>query len=209
VTEDADLGIRLFRRGWKTAVIDSTTYEEANSETYNWIRQRSRWVKGYIQTFLVHMRHPVRLWRALGPKAFCSFTLVVGGTVTTFLLNPIFWCLTTLWYLSHAMFIRAMFPGAVFYLSSLSLFIGNVTFIYLNIAGCLRRGHYEKVKYALMSPLYWALMSVAAWKGFLQLWTNPFYWEKTMHGLYQKPALSSGATEVSVDGRVPEGLGVA
>lgn len=79
VTEDADLGIRLFRRGWKTAVIDSTTYEEANSETYNWIRQRSRWVKGYIQTFLVHMRHPVQLWRALGAKAFSASPWSLAG----------------------------------------------------------------------------------------------------------------------------------
>ena len=185
VTEDADLGVRLFRRGWKTAVIDSTTYEEANSEIYNWIRQRSRWVKGYIQTFLVHMRHPVQLWRALGSKAFFSFLMVVGGTFVSFLLNPIFWCLTTLWYLSHAGFVRAIYPGPVFYLGSISLFFGNFTFIYLTIAGCLRREQYDKVKYALISPLYWALISVAAWKGFLQLWTNPFYWEKTVHGLYK------------------------
>ena len=58
VTEDADLGIRLHRRGYETAMIDSTTLEEANSELGNWIRQRSRWIKGYIQTWLVHMRHP-------------------------------------------------------------------------------------------------------------------------------------------------------
>jgi len=76
VTEDADLGVRLFKRGWTTAVIDSTTYEEANSEVYNWIRQRSRWVKGYIQTYLVHMRHPLDLLRQLGPKGFFSFQLV-------------------------------------------------------------------------------------------------------------------------------------
>lgn len=143
--------------------------------------------------------------------------MVVGGTFTSFLLNPIFWCLTTLWYLSHAGFIRAIFPGAVFYLGSLSLFIGNFAFIYLNVAGCLRRGHYEKVKYALLSPLYWALMSVAAWKGFLQLWTNPFYWEKTTHGLYQKTTHglyqrstgSSEAPKAGVEDRGAEQEGVA
>jgi len=56
VTEDADLGIRLHKAGYKTAIIDSTTFEEANSDLYNWIRQRSRWVKGYIQTWLLHNR---------------------------------------------------------------------------------------------------------------------------------------------------------
>ena len=185
VTEDADLGIRLYRRGWRTAVIESTTYEEATSEVYNWIRQRSRWVKGYIQTYLVHMRHPMQLWRAIGGKAFFSFNMVVGGTFFGFLLNPILWCLTALWYVSHAHLIRDLFPGAVFYLSACSLLLGNTTFVYLNVAGCMRPGMYDKVKYAFLSPLYWALMSLAAWKGFLQLWTNPFYWEKTAHGQYR------------------------
>jgi cellulose synthase/poly-beta-1,6-N-acetylglucosamine synthase-like glycosyltransferase len=188
VTEDADLGIRLFRHGWRTAVIDSTTYEEANSEIINWIRQRSRWVKGYAQTFLVHMRHPISLWRALGTRAFLSFLLVVGGTVFGFMLNPILWVLTTLWYLSHAGFIRAIFPLPVFYLGAISLFVGNFAFIYINMSGCIRRGYYDMVRFALTSPLYWALISLAAWKGVLQLFTNPFHWEKTTHGLYKRKA---------------------
>ena len=65
-TEDADLGIRLHKPGYRTAMMDSTTLEEANSELDNWIRQRSRWIKGYIQTWLVHMRHPIRLLREVG-----------------------------------------------------------------------------------------------------------------------------------------------
>ena len=59
----ADLGIRLYKRGYQTAIIDSTTYEEANSKLGNWIRQRSRWIKGYMQTWLVHNRNPLRLLR--------------------------------------------------------------------------------------------------------------------------------------------------
>jgi cellulose synthase/poly-beta-1,6-N-acetylglucosamine synthase-like glycosyltransferase len=169
-------------------VIDSTTYEEANSEIINWIRQRSRWVKGYAQTFLVHMRHPISLWRALGTRAFLSFLLVVGGTVFGFLLNPILWVLTTLWYLTHAGFIRAIFPLPVFYIGAISLFVGNFAFIYINMSGCIRRGYYDMVRFALTSPLYWALISLAAWKGVLQLMTNPFHWEKTTHGLYKRKA---------------------
>ncbi len=185
VTEDADLGVRLFRRGWRTAVIESTTYEEATSEVYNWIRQRSRWVKGYVQTYLVHMRHPVQFCREVGLKAFLSFNIVVGGTFFGLLVNPILWCLTALWYSSHAHLIRELFPAPIFYLGGLSLVLGNTAFVYLNVAGCLRPGMYDKVKFALLSPLYWALMSLAAWKGFIQLWFKPFYWEKTIHGLYR------------------------
>jgi cellulose synthase/poly-beta-1,6-N-acetylglucosamine synthase-like glycosyltransferase len=183
VTEDADLGIRLAKAGMRTAVIDSTTFEEANSAVDNWIRQRSRWVKGYIQTWLVHMRHPLRLLRQLGPRRWMSFQLVVGGTFLTFLLNPIYWLLSTIWILTEAGVIRSAFPSFVYYAAATGLTIGNFSFAYLNVAGSMRRGHYDLVRSALFSPVYWMLMSVAAWKGCLQLFYKPFYWEKTVHGL--------------------------
>ncbi len=185
VTEDADLGVRLFKAGGKTAVIDSTTYEEANSELYNWIRQRSRWVKGYIQTWLVHTRHPLKLMRDIGPYQFFSFNMVVGGTFFGFLVNPIYWLLTALWFLTHWAFIQQLFPGPIFYVGAIGLYFGNFAFMYTNVAGCMRRGYYDMVKYALLSPLYWALMSIGAWKGFIQLLYKPSYWEKTKHGLYR------------------------
>jgi cellulose synthase/poly-beta-1,6-N-acetylglucosamine synthase-like glycosyltransferase len=183
VTEDADLGIRLHKAGYKTAIVDSTTFEEANSDLYNWIRQRSRWVKGYIQTWLVHMRHPLRLRRQIGWRSFVSFQFVVAGTFVGFLLNPFYWALTTLWLATSAGFIRSLFPGFVYYAAALGLFVGNFVFTYVNVAGSLRRGYHDLVKWALLSPLYWALMSIGAWKGFLQLFYRPFYWEKTVHGL--------------------------
>ncbi|WP_205696578.1 glycosyltransferase family 2 protein [Conexibacter sp. SYSU D00693] len=182
VTEDADLGIRLHKAGYKTAMVDSTTLEEANSVLDNWIRQRSRWIKGYLQTWLVHMRNPARLLRQIGLKSFISFQLIVGGTFI-FLLNPIFWGLTTLFFFSNAGFIEELFPSFVFYAAAFQLFIGNFVFMYLNVAGSVQRGYFDLAKYALLSPLYWGLMSIAAWKGFGQLVTKPFYWEKTIHGL--------------------------
>jgi cellulose synthase/poly-beta-1,6-N-acetylglucosamine synthase-like glycosyltransferase len=185
VTEDADLGIRLHKSGLKTVVVDSTTYEEANSETFNWIRQRSRWIKGYIQTYLVHMRNPVQLWRAIGARGFISFQFMVGGTVASLLLNPIFWGLTALWFATRAHFIQEIFPTPILYLGTLALFFGNFAFVYLTVAGCLQRRHYHLVIFALLTPIYWALMSIAAWKGFVQLFYAPSYWEKTRHGLYR------------------------
>ncbi|HUZ29573.1 MAG TPA: glycosyltransferase [Solirubrobacteraceae bacterium] len=182
VTEDADLGIRLHKSGYQTAIVDSTTLEEANSRLSNWVNQRSRWIKGYIQTWLVHMRHPGRLIRASGIRSFLSFQLIVGGTFI-FLLNPIFWLLTTVFVFTQAHVIREMFPSVVFYIAAVQLVIGNFVFVYLNVAGSLERRHFSLVKYALASPLYWGLMSIAAWRGFIQLFTNPFYWEKTEHGL--------------------------
>lgn len=186
VTEDADLGVRLFKRGYKAAIVDSTTFEEANSRLYNWVRQRSRWIKGYIQTWLVHMRNPVRLIREIGIKAFFSFHFVVGGTFFAALLNPVYWMLTTLWFLVQWKFIEVVFPGVIYFLGALALFIGNFAFTYMNVAGALRRGQYGMVKYALLSPIYWALASVAAWMGFAQLLYKPHFWEKTTHGLHRE-----------------------
>jgi cellulose synthase/poly-beta-1,6-N-acetylglucosamine synthase-like glycosyltransferase len=185
VTEDADLGIRLHKYGYQTAMIDSTTFEEANSELNNWIRQRSRWIKGYIQTWLVHMRHPARLMRQIGLRNFISFQLLVGGTFI-FLLNPIFWALTTLFFFTQAGFVRDLFPSFVFYAAAFQLFLANFFFMYFTVAGTIQRGYFGLAKYALFTPIYWGLMSVAAWKGFLQLFFRPFYWEKTVHGLDAK-----------------------
>lgn len=185
VTEDADLGIRIHKRGYKTAIVDSTTYEEANSHVYNWIRQRSRWIKGYIQTWLVHMRDPLALIRSVGFKSFLSFQFVVGGTFFSALVNPIYWILTTLWFFFEWDFIQQIFPGLVFYFGAICLFVGNFAFTYMNVAGAMRRGYHDMVKHALLSPLYWGLASVAAWRGFYQLITKPYFWEKTVHGLYE------------------------
>lgn len=182
VTEDADLGIRLHREGYRTAMIDSTTLEEANPAVPNWIRQRSRWNKGYFQTWLVHMRNPLQLLSQTGLRGFMSFNLTMGSAFVL-LLNPIFWGLTTLYFFTQAGFIEQLFPGIVFYAASAMLFVGNFVFIYLNVAGSLQRGEFGITGTALLSPLYWGLMSLAAWKGFIQLFTNPFYWEKTEHGL--------------------------
>jgi len=182
VTEDADLGIRLHQAGYRTTMMDSTTYEEANTNVPNWIRQRSRWIKGYLQTWLVYMRNPFRFLSNVGLKGFLSFQLLIGGTFT-FLINPIFWFLTTLFALTQLGIIEDLFPGWVYFLAAAELFIGNFVFVYLGLAASIRRGDYGLAPYALFLPFYWGLMSVAAWKGFGQLLTNPFYWEKTEHGL--------------------------
>ena len=183
VTEDADLGIRLYKRGYRTRIVDSTTYEEANSRVGNWIRQRSRWIKGYIQTWLVHMRHPFKLMRDIGPRAFFSFQLLIGGTFFSLLVNPIYWLMTSAWYFFRWDLIQLLFPGLIFFIGAICLYIGNFVFTYVNIAGAMRRKYYDMVRVTLFSPAYWALMSIGAWKGFIQLLTKPHYWEKTIHGL--------------------------
>ena len=98
VTEDADLGIRLPHEGYSVGVIDSTTFEEASAHVRAWIRQRTRWIKGYMQTLLVHTRRPARLVRQVGLIDALGFLLLIGGTPLTFLLAPLLWAGTASWY---------------------------------------------------------------------------------------------------------------
>lgn len=183
VTEDADLGIRLHRSGYRTAVLDSITLEEANSDFINWVRQRSRWYKGYMQTWLVHMRHPVRLWRELGPGGFIGFQLFVGGTPLLALLNPVFWISTVVWFAGRPDFMLSLFEGWIYYVGVLCLVFGNFLYIYASMISAREFGSPALVFAAMLSPIYWAMMSVAAIKASVQLLHAPSFWEKTVHGL--------------------------
>lgn len=183
VTEDADLGVRIAASGYSTAVLDSTTLEEANSDAINWIRQRSRWYKGYLQTWLVHMRRPLQTFRAVGFVGTYRFTLLLAGTPITACINMIFWFTTAAWILGQPALIAALFPTYIYYFSLMSLIIGNVATIYMYLIASRESNNAYLLVPSLTMPLYWLMMSVAAIKGCWQLVRNPSYWEKTFHGL--------------------------
>ncbi|MBY6367152.1 glycosyltransferase [Rhodococcoides corynebacterioides] len=183
VTEDADLGVRIAASGYSTAVLDSTTLEEANSDPINWVRQRSRWYKGYLQTWLVHMRRPARTWRALGPVGTYRFTLLLAGTPITACINMAFWSLSAAWLLGQPSTIAELFPPYIYYFSLVSMIVGNVATVYMYLVACRESGNAYLLVPSLTMPLYWVMMSVAALKGCWQLLRNPSYWEKTFHGL--------------------------
>ncbi len=316
VTEDCDLGMRLARRGYTTEVLDSTTWEEANSQVGNWIRQRSRWIKGYFQTHLVHSREsfvpmallavgfgflyrvlladlatpdlPGRLaWYVHGFKWICilsgvvagvcavyslagrlrrgfqsggegdlslyqsmTFRFTVGGLSLMLLLNLVFWLMTatyllrepiaytlptpiarvkvddtttlkealldwrlyytnvtdeerfsnvTFWntaeaYARHSITwpearerIHAIDNWALisqlFFPVAIMLFVANFIFVLLGLVSCWKRNLADLFPFALLVPFYWVLISIAAVKGCWQLFSNPWYWEKTIHGL--------------------------
>jgi hypothetical protein len=321
VTEDCDLGIRLARQGQSTEVLDSTTWEEANSRTLNWIRQRSRWIKGYFQTHLVHTRDA---WLpSLGMALFCgwlilfaqgmraepivakrfsaaitgsqvilgvasaafllifiislarrlvarakgvrnlnvyqalTFRFTVGGLSLMMLLNFLLWGMTAVYLLRHE--IAAVLPSSIanypwqssnvrqelnewqllhqdvkesayagvtlynavwgfvvrrisfatmldqvgmidrwslisqiFYPIAITLFCGNFVIVLMGLFSCAKRNLWRLFPYALLMPFYWVLISWAAMKGFFQLFTNPWYWEKTTHGLTHAPQYPGG-----------------
>jgi hypothetical protein len=188
VTEDADLGIRLARFGFRTGVLPSTTYEEANCQLRNWIRQRSRWIKGYTQTWLVHMRHPVALWRELGPAGWWHLQLQLGGVFFPLLVSPIYAGLTAVLgaWAAGALELSSAGQGVLIAVAATGL-AGHHASVFTLVSALRRRGYRHLRKWTLLVPAYWFLMSVAAWKGVVQLLTKPSYWEKTMHGLAGSP----------------------
>ena len=165
-------------------MLESTTDEEANSRVPNWLRQRSRWSKGYMQTLLVHTRRPLALRRELGTRASAAFLLTVGGAVVTALLAPVFWLLLILWIGFEPAWIPALFPGPVYYAASVSLVLGNFALVFLSVVAAVRRGHDDLAPHALLIPFYLVLMSVATYVALVELVVRPHHWHKTEHALH-------------------------
>jgi cellulose synthase/poly-beta-1,6-N-acetylglucosamine synthase-like glycosyltransferase len=185
VTEDADLGMRLARLGRRTGVIDSTTYEEAPSHLGPWLRQRTRWFKGWMQTWLVHMRQPFRLFRDLGPPGFLTFQLIVGGNVLAALVHPLFMAGLIYSVASSAPMWRGdSVPVAILAgVYAVTAIAGYLMSAFLGWLGLSRRGLMSTAWVLFLTPLHWLLLSLAAWRALYQLIAAPYAWEKTEHGL--------------------------
>ncbi|NTU46191.1 glycosyltransferase [Candidatus Roizmanbacteria bacterium] len=198
VTEDCDLGMRLVKKGYSTALIHSITLEEANSDLKNWFQQRSRWIKGYIQTYLVHMRDPKAFSHTWRKPHLLTFQLIVGGKILSMFINPLMWITTILYFSLRTEigpFISQFFPAPILYMGVFSLIFGNFLYMYYYMIGCAKKGQYDLIKYVFLVPIYWLAMSVAAWQAFIQLFTKPHFWPKTIHGLHidRERALLQGA----------------
>jgi len=185
VTEDADLGIRIGQKGYRVGVVDSTTYEEACCQAGQWLRQRTRWIKGYMQTLLVHTRRPLQFARSAGLLGLFGFVFFIGGTVLAGLLNPLFWLFYIVWLVAAAVNLDVIFPHFLLYLCLFNLLAGNGAFTYLLMLAPIRRGFLDLIPYSFSLIAYWVLLSAAAYRALWQLLHDPFFWEKTPHGLSQ------------------------
>jgi glycosyltransferase XagB len=185
VTEDADLGMRLYRAGYVAETLDSTTYEEAACQLGNWIRQRTRWLKGWMQTYLVHMRRPVQLFKELGPGGFLAFQGYFAGIIVSALAHPWFHLLLLRDIISGALFEASLTPlqAPFWIIAGFNFFFGYASSLSLGWLAVRKRGMTRLASQVLFIPLYWLLVSVAAYRALHQLIKAPFYWEKTEHGL--------------------------
>lgn len=184
VTEDADLGVRLAAAGLKTRMLDSDTMEEAPSKVWPWIKQRSRWIKGYMQTWLVHMRSPVRLYRTLGLHGFIGFQFFVGLACFSFLTAPIVWGLSILWISEITNLHGVSFPHWLLWLTAANLLLHVV--IHWKMALYAAMTYHQRkaasMAAALIYPLYLVLHSIASYRALWQLFARPHFWDKTEHG---------------------------
>ena len=184
VTEDADLGMRLYKHGYICHVLDSETGEEAPCSLKAWIPQRTRWLKGWMQTWLVHARRPFRLWRRLGTGRFLSFHVITAGTIVSALAHPVFWLLLALELTDDRPFGA---PGSlielhVWLLALFNVAMGLIASMVLSLIA-LRQTRGRFALHILLMPAYWLLVSAAAYRALLHLAIRPFHWEKTEHGV--------------------------
>jgi cellulose synthase/poly-beta-1,6-N-acetylglucosamine synthase-like glycosyltransferase len=184
VTEDADLGFRLARQGWRTTVLKSTTWEEAPATFGRWFRQRTRWLKGWMQTYLVHTRRPWRLNSELGWRGALGLHVLMGGLILSALAHPWFYALLVYHTISGQLFAPAgTLAGAAFWtIACINLGAGYLTSILVGALSVWRRGRPGLALSALLMPLTWLLVSAAAYRALYQLVTRPYLWEKTEHG---------------------------
>lgn len=188
VTEDADLGVRLARYGYRTRILDSITLEEANSDVINWIRQRSRWYKGYLQTSIVHVRRPLQLRRDIGWKATLRLINLTGLVPLLNAVNIALWSTMLIWVVARPHAVSVMFPTLTYYTCLVLLLVAAPLSVFAGLITTVALGKPYLWWAALLSPVYWLLQSFGALKALYQLVFRPSYWELTVHGLADSDA---------------------
>ncbi|MEX3315883.1 glycosyltransferase [Sulfitobacter sp. PS-8MA] len=181
VTEDADLGLRLARHGYVTEILPTVTYEEANCRPWPWVRQRSRWLKGFLTTWCVHMRAPRRLLKDLGLMRFLGVQTLFLATFSQFALAPLLWSLWLAFFgLPHP---AAEMLGPTLMSGVIALFIlSELLNLGLSAFAVSDRRHRHLLPYVPTLPFYFAMGALAALKALYEFASSPFYWDKTAHG---------------------------
>ncbi|GAB2814579.1 glycosyltransferase [Alpinimonas psychrophila] len=185
VTEDADLGLRVSAHGYRVGMIEASTGEEACAEVPAWIRQRTRWIKGYIMTAAVNTRHPIRWFKVNGFFGALSLVALIIGTPLAFMLYPLVLGFTVITYIG-VRFIGLDLPEWLLVTGMINMLFSNSLMIILSGLAAYKRYNWRIAMFALLNPVYWILHSIAAWRAFWQIVFSPHHWEKTPHGLTEE-----------------------
>lgn len=196
VTEDADLGFRLARNGWRIGTLATPTLEEAPVTFGAWLRQRSRWFKGWMQTLAILARDPRRLIREIGPVGLLVLAATLAGAVGSALVHLTCLAAFLVAWLLHGPPPWAGAGAAVFLLG----YVGSITY---KSVGLVRAGRPRLQPWLVLLPVVWVAMGLAALKAVADLWHRPFHWEKTPHGAGCWP---TGPADASAPATPPEAL---
>ena len=200
VTEDADLGVRLARCGYRAEILDVTTLEEANAAPLAWVRQRSRWMKGYMMTWAVHAARPRALARDLGRRRAAGVHLLFGGAILDALFKPVMWSTVALaWGWDHPV-ARGLPEGAG---PALALAMPALTLLGWAVAwaACAAPHHRRLRPWIPLQELYYPMATLAALKALVELVARPFHWDKTPHGLHGGPEVGPDAAPAAAQPR--------
>lgn len=178
VTEDAELGSRLARHGYHVGMLSMPTIEDAPTEVNVWLKQRTRWLKGWVQTWLVEMRQPATLLKQIGLKRFMVYHLLMGGMVVSALLYP-FMLIFIAQTIIQIIATEASAANVTLIFDVMSIVLGFMSFLLLGRIALKK----ERMPGRILpwTPVYWLMISAAAWRALWQLQAAPFLWEKTPH----------------------------
>ncbi|WP_051952711.1 glycosyltransferase family 2 protein [Methylocapsa aurea] len=204
VTEDADLGMRLARFGYRSAVVSSSTQEEAPSRFNAWLTQRRRWSKGWMQTFITLSRNPLRLVDELGARGAGALVLLMTGLVIAPPLWP-FLAARTIHELASA---GLPAPTSSIALVEATLWISVAVFgagstLWLALLGMKRRKLLGLWPFLPLLLPYYLMMSIAAWAALFDLIRRPYHWHKTEHGLAKSSRQNTQARAAAIKAHSP------
>ena len=184
VTEDADLGMRLYRLGYRSDVIFRQTLEDAPTDISVWMNQRTRWYKGWLQSWLVMMRAPLTTAREMGWRAYLIFHLMIGGMLLSSLTHPLliaYVLLTAQTILVDGFFSLPRSKALLFVVDTMNIFGSYAVFLMMGRAAMIDMERAMVGKRWMATPLYWLMLSCAAWRAIVELRCKPFVWNKTPH----------------------------
>uniref|UniRef100_UPI0040402C23 hypothetical protein n=1 Tax=Streptomyces sp. DSM 41540 TaxID=3448657 RepID=UPI0040402C23 len=95
--------------------------------------------------------------------------------------------ITVLWFLGQPAVVGSVFPPLIYFPALIAMIIGNSTVMYMNMIALREDDRSDLLLAALSVPLFWLMMSIAAAKGAYQMIRQPSFWEKTFHGLAERP----------------------
>jgi cellulose synthase/poly-beta-1,6-N-acetylglucosamine synthase-like glycosyltransferase len=182
VTEDADLGLRLKRFGYRVGVLTHPTYEDGPEDLKTWLPQRVRWFKGWAQTWLVHMRSPRTLWKDLGPLSFLLMQILFLGMLVSALVHPVF-LFTILYVIVKLAWVGSLanLEIVLVALGFVNILAGYAAFVAIGIATLTLKEKVGIASIALQTPFHWMCLSLAAWLALWEIYRRPHHWNKTHH----------------------------